>query len=150
MKVLYAPVTVLICHFIVGHFARDCPQKEDRGPMTCRKCGEEGHMARECPNAEQRGPMACHNCGQEGHMSRDCVEPKDPSRMKCRNCDEMGHNSRECPKPRDYSRVQCRNCGESKWQLHQNWLNMAIMLTRHLNSGSHRGAMLEREGRTFW
>jgi zinc knuckle protein len=97
--------------FAVGHFSKDCPTKEDRGPMTCRKCNEEGHMARDCTNAPA---MVCRNCNQEGHMSRECTEPKNMANMTCRNCDEVGHSSRECPKPRDYSRVQCRNCGECK------------------------------------
>ncbi|MCJ1331210.1 hypothetical protein MMC10_007898 [Thelotrema lepadinum] len=65
-----------------------------------------GHFAKDCPD---RKPETCDNCGQEGHRRRDCTEPR---KMICRNCDEEGHQSRECPKPRDWSRVKCTRCGE--------------------------------------
>jgi hypothetical protein len=82
-------VAQVLIHFVVGHFAKDCPNQPER-------------------------PRGCRNCGEEGHLAKDCERPRNPDTVTCRNCEQMGHFSRDCPQPKDWSKVKCSNCGESK------------------------------------
>ncbi len=83
----------LLTMYTVGHFSRDCPDKE---PEVCRNCGEEGHRKNDCVNERV---IQCRNCDVWGHTGRDCPQPKDWSRVECSNCKEKGHTFKRCPLP---------------------------------------------------
>jgi len=79
-----------------GHFARDCPEKGEKGDgdgekKGCFKCGGD-HMAADC---EQ--PDVCRKCKEEGHMAKDCEKPD-----VCRFCGEEGHKAGDCEGPKTH------------------------------------------------
>ena len=91
----YSISAVYTENFLVGHFAKDCPNFSN----ACRNCGEEGHKSAECDKPKNPAMSKCRNCDQMGHFSKDCPEPKDWSKVKCNNCGEMGHTIKRCKQP---------------------------------------------------
>jgi hypothetical protein len=78
----YAQANVLICSncYGIGHFRKNCPQKEE---VTCRTCGEK------CPNLKEHqcsGILKCIHSGGE-HVSNDskCKVVKDYRAALTRN-----------------------------------------------------------------
>ncbi|RMY54795.1 hypothetical protein D0865_04528, partial [Hortaea werneckii] len=66
----------------------------DRMVPKCVNCNV-GHFSRDCP---EREPEICRNCQKEGHRAKDCTEERV---IICRNCDGQGHTARECPEPKN-------------------------------------------------
>ena len=78
----YAQANVLICSncYGIGHFRKNCPQKEE---ATCKTCGEK------CPNLKDHqcsGVLKCIHCGGP-HISNDakCTVVKDYRAALTRN-----------------------------------------------------------------
>ncbi|RMY53943.1 hypothetical protein D0865_04985, partial [Hortaea werneckii] len=58
----------------------------DRMVPKCVNCNV-GHFSRDCP---EREPEICRNCQKEGHRAKDCTEERV---IICRNCDGQGHTA---------------------------------------------------------
>jgi len=68
-----------------GHFARECPNSDERrggggrdSETVCYRCDRPGHFARECPDGDGGrdggGGGVCYRCDRPGHIARDCPD----------------------------------------------------------------------------
>jgi zinc finger CCHC domain-containing protein 9 len=88
-----------------GHFAADCPTKNEIEATICYKCGSTEHGLSACPKRNEGNmtdlPYAtCFLCKEKGHLISQCPQNSKGVFVnggECRHCGSKQHLATKCP-----------------------------------------------------